>query len=174
MNSLLSNLTPAERQDEAVQHALQVRLALASSNYRRFFQLFNNAPKMGAYMMDHFLARERVTALVTISKAYVTRALLIHEVLITPIPYSYMNIPLSFVASQLAFETQAEAHDFLARHAAAIYTPASGTGSTQQDRQIDCRAIRQILTDALANYTKVDIKSVHDPYVQAEHVLTGL
>lgn len=69
INALLSNLTPAERQDECVQHALQVRLALATANYSRFFQLFAAAPKMGGYMMDHFIPRERVTALVTMTKA---------------------------------------------------------------------------------------------------------
>lgn len=69
INALLAHLTAVERQDESVRHALQVRQALATSNYHQFFQLFNSAPKMGAYLMDHFLARERMSALVVMSKA---------------------------------------------------------------------------------------------------------
>jgi hypothetical protein len=54
-----------------VQHALKVQTALATSNYHAFFVLFNEAPNMGAYMMDHFVPRERVAALATMSKASV-------------------------------------------------------------------------------------------------------
>jgi hypothetical protein len=52
-----------------VKHALAVRTAAATSNYHKFFKLFQTGPKMGPYLMDHFLERERVTALVTITKA---------------------------------------------------------------------------------------------------------
>lgn len=69
INALLSGLTPQERLDESVQHALAVRGALATNNYHAFFKLFYSAPKMGAYMMDHFLPRERMTALNTMARA---------------------------------------------------------------------------------------------------------
>jgi hypothetical protein len=71
INGLIAGITPTERLDESVKHALQVREALANSNYHRFFKLFAAAPKMGAYLMDHFLSRERVAALAIMSRACV-------------------------------------------------------------------------------------------------------
>ena len=69
MASLLAQLTPAEKTDPGVHHALQVHAALATSNYVRFFHLFNTAPNMSGYILDHFVERERVTALGIMSKA---------------------------------------------------------------------------------------------------------
>lgn len=70
-NSLLASLTPEQQADPGVQHALGVRTAVATSNYHQFFRLFLSAPKMGPYLMDHFLDRERVNALVIMTKACV-------------------------------------------------------------------------------------------------------
>lgn len=72
MNDVLSELTPTDKADKAVKHALDVRSALALGNYHRFFQLFLETPSMGAYLMDMFVARERLAALASICKAYVT------------------------------------------------------------------------------------------------------
>lgn len=69
LNLLLAHLTPEQREPACVQHALKVQTALATSNYHAFFVLFNEAPNMGAYMMDHFVPRERIAALATMSKA---------------------------------------------------------------------------------------------------------
>lgn len=63
VSTLMAELTPASKRDPAVNHALQVRLSLATGNYRRFFKLFGDAPNMNAYIMDHFVERERVVAL---------------------------------------------------------------------------------------------------------------
>lgn len=71
LNTTLAELTPEETRDPSVSHALAVRLAVSQGNYTKFFRLFNAAPKMGAYVMDHFVPRERVTALVTMCKACV-------------------------------------------------------------------------------------------------------
>lgn len=65
----MARLTDLERQDESVAHALQVRLAVSQGNYTRLFRLFHAAPKMGGYLMDHFVAKERVMAMVTMTKA---------------------------------------------------------------------------------------------------------
>ncbi|KAK2808141.1 hypothetical protein FQN49_008749, partial [Arthroderma sp. PD_2] len=70
INSALSDLTPAEKADPAVSHALEVRSALALGNYHRFFQLYLDTPNMGAYLMDMFVERERLSALACICKAY--------------------------------------------------------------------------------------------------------
>jgi hypothetical protein len=71
MATLLAQLTPAEKSDPGVHHALQVHASLATSNYVRFFRLFNSAPNMSGYILDHFVERERMTALTIMSKAYV-------------------------------------------------------------------------------------------------------
>jgi hypothetical protein len=69
MNDLLAELTPADKSQAAVKHALDVRSALALGNYHRFFQLYLQAPNMGAYLMDMFIQRERLNALANISRA---------------------------------------------------------------------------------------------------------
>lgn len=38
-------------------------------NYHALFDLYLNAPNMGGYIMDHFVERERVRALLVISKS---------------------------------------------------------------------------------------------------------
>jgi hypothetical protein len=69
INDTLADLTPADKSDRAVRHALDVRSALALGNYHRFFQLYLDTPNMGAYLMDMFVDRERLSALACICKA---------------------------------------------------------------------------------------------------------
>lgn len=69
MNDVLADLTPTEKQDRAVKHALETRSALALGNYHRFFELYLDTPNMGAYLMDMFVARERLAALSAICRA---------------------------------------------------------------------------------------------------------
>ena len=52
-----------------MQHALSVQRALAMGNYHALFGLYSTSPNMGAYIMDHFVARERAKALMVITKA---------------------------------------------------------------------------------------------------------
>ena len=69
MNDLLADLTPADKNQPAVKHALDVRSSLALGNYHRFFHLYLITPNMGGYVMDMFIARERLAALATICRA---------------------------------------------------------------------------------------------------------
>lgn len=69
LNDVLADLTSAEKQDEAIKHALGVRSALAMGNYHKFFRLYLETPNMGAYLMDMFVVRERLSALAHICKA---------------------------------------------------------------------------------------------------------
>lgn len=69
MNDLLANLTQTDKSNPSVQHALEVRNALATSNYHKFFKLYLEAPSMGGYLMDSFVPRERLAALACICKA---------------------------------------------------------------------------------------------------------
>ncbi|KAI9478056.1 MAG: SAC3/GANP/Nin1/mts3/eIF-3 p25 family-domain-containing protein [Benjaminiella poitrasii] len=54
---------------ECIQHALSVRSCLAKGNYHKFFRLYENAPNMGGYLMDQFVERIRIDALIVMCKA---------------------------------------------------------------------------------------------------------
>jgi hypothetical protein len=69
LNEILAELTPAEKEEPAVRHALETRSSLASGNHHRFFRLYLDVPNMGAYLMDMFVQRERLSALAKMCKA---------------------------------------------------------------------------------------------------------
>jgi len=69
LNDVLADLTPAEKEEPAIKHALGVRSALALGNYHKFFRLYLDTPNMGAYLMDMFVVRERLAALSNICRA---------------------------------------------------------------------------------------------------------
>lgn len=68
VNALMAELTEEHKTEVAVAHALQVRAALVTGNYHSFFQLYTDAPNMNTYIMDHFVERERINALLIMSK----------------------------------------------------------------------------------------------------------
>ncbi|KAE8242546.1 hypothetical protein A4X13_0g7114 [Tilletia indica] len=165
VNSLMTELKPAARKDPAVSHALSVRLALATGNYHRFFQLYLNAPNMNAYIMDHFVERERVNALVIMAKSF------------------RPSVPLSLIVSEFAFTDPPECHTFLDSLSAATYiepTPAelmaaeseakakAGAPKSKkrrtpfempiEARKWDAKAALPFLLTAMERYKKVDIK----------------
>ena len=69
LNLFVGQLTSRQKADPAVQHALAVQRAQAMGNYHKFCDLYLTAPYMGAYIMDHFIDRERVKALMVITKS---------------------------------------------------------------------------------------------------------
>ncbi len=73
LNLYVGQLTRQQKEDSVVQHALSVQRALTMGNYHSLFKLYMGAPKMGGYIMDHLIARERAKALIVISKASVAR-----------------------------------------------------------------------------------------------------
>lgn len=72
LNLFVGQLTPRQKADPAVRHALGVQRALSMGNYHSLFEAYMAAPNMGAYIMDHFIDRERVKALMVITKALVS------------------------------------------------------------------------------------------------------
>lgn len=95
LNDVLAELTPAEKDEPAIRHALGVRSALALGNYHKFFRLYLETPNMGAYLMDMFVVRERLVALSNICKAYKP------------------DVKLRFITEELGFESDAEAAQFI-------------------------------------------------------------
>lgn len=69
LNDALADLTTAEKSEPSIKHALDVRSALAMGNYHRFFQLYQEPPVLGGYLMDMFVGRERLAALCNVCKA---------------------------------------------------------------------------------------------------------
>lgn len=65
----MAELTPEQKSNPFVQHALNVRSSLATGNYHRFFVLYKTAPNMGGYLMDQFCERERVQSLIILCKS---------------------------------------------------------------------------------------------------------
>ncbi|KAL2361072.1 hypothetical protein RJZ56_006066 [Blastomyces dermatitidis] len=99
INDALADLTPADKLDPAVKHALDVRSALALGNYHRFFQLYLDTPNMGAYLMDMFVDRERLAALACICRAYKP------------------EVKIRFITEELGFESDEQAARFILDHA---------------------------------------------------------
>lgn len=100
LNDALADLTTAEKSEPAIKHALDVRSALALGNYHRFFQLYIDPShiKMGAYLMDMFVNRERLAALCNMCKAYKT------------------DVPLRFITEELGFDADGDAVKFIVEH----------------------------------------------------------
>jgi len=133
VNDILSKLTLTEKSHAAILHALQVRSALATCNYHRFFSLYLNAPNMGGYLMDCFIVRERVNALCTMCKAYR--------------PY----LTVRFVADELGFENEAECIQFLQEREA-------GTFVDDDYKRFNTKDALEGLERAKLSQLKIDIK----------------
>ncbi|KAJ7743121.1 SAC3/GANP/Nin1/mts3/eIF-3 p25 family-domain-containing protein [Mycena metata] len=137
LNLYVGQLTPKQKADSAVQHALSVQRALAMGNYHALFVLYSTSPNMGAYIMDHFVARERAKALMVMSKAY-------------------KSISLSFIQQELFFDSAEQAREFLAEHSAAYFT---NPGSPDAEKTLDCKPAGTQLNQAFeTKYRKVLIK----------------
>lgn len=172
MASLLAQLSPAEKAEPGVAHALAVARSLATSNYCKFFRLFVTAPGMSGYIMDHFVDRERAQALAVMSKACV----------IDPYPpdTSYLNLPLPYLTTTLAFETDEDTDAFLHDHHAAFYTnvPEANAPLARDpknpwktitppfvpfaDRVWDCKKAYMACAKGVEKYRVVDLKGQVD------------
>ncbi|KAI8976199.1 SAC3/GANP/Nin1/mts3/eIF-3 p25 family-domain-containing protein [Pilobolus umbonatus] len=98
INAMLEEMCNTNDHSECVRHALMVRSSLAKKNYHRFFRLYEEAPNMGGYLMDQFVDRERIEALIVICKAY------------------KMGLSLSYIATELSFDSIDYLIEFLKQH----------------------------------------------------------
>ncbi|EPS41669.1 hypothetical protein H072_4435 [Dactylellina haptotyla CBS 200.50] len=148
MNDILASLTPAEKQDRAVLHALAVRGATAAGNFHRFFRLYLDAPNMGGYLMDSFIDRERLASLSAICKSY------------------RPDVPFRHVTEELGFENDAECEAFLVKYNAGDFiktkqvTKGEGENKQTTDKIIleTQRALPTFEAAKAAAFKKVDIK----------------
>jgi len=137
LNLYVGQLTDRQKSDPAVRHALNVQRALAMGNYHSLFDLYMNAPNMGAYIMDHFIDRERSRALMVMTKAYRT-------------------LPLSFIQNELAFETPTAALDFISEHRASFFQNPNAPDS---EKILDCKPAGAPLAQVFEEkYRKIQIK----------------
>jgi len=95
MSKLLHELGGQTRKHPAVIHASSVRQAVAGNNFVAFFRLLNDAPFMGAYLMDVYTTSMRTRALRTICRSY------------RPL------VPVDFIYERLGFDDEEELQEFL-------------------------------------------------------------
>ena len=116
---------------------------------------------MGAYIMDHFVERERVRALMIMTKACVLSFIGIVpiwsiESLTAYITTRYRTISLSFIHQELAFDSLALAREFLVNHSAAFFTDSA---SPDAAKILECKPAFPSLSQAYTEkYRKVNIK----------------
>ena len=72
MTTVLANLTEEQQEHPCVLVSLKLCTAWRLKNYKKFFELYKNAPMMSGYLLDWFVERERKEALKSVVKAYVT------------------------------------------------------------------------------------------------------
>lgn len=101
-----------------MEHALKVRIALASGNYARFFKLYRQAPNMAACLIDVFIDKMRVLSLRNLAVGFVATGL-----------------DLTYITTSLAFKSQAETEKFLVDLKCVV--TVSGDG---QQKKLDCRS----------------------------------
>jgi hypothetical protein len=64
------SLTPEQRQDSFISHALKVRAAVADYDYHAFFRLLKESSRHGACLMKYMVPKVRHWALLRVCKAY--------------------------------------------------------------------------------------------------------
>ncbi|KAJ2145823.1 hypothetical protein IW142_002405 [Coemansia sp. RSA 564] len=132
INAAMAAMLPSEKQDQAVQHALSVRAAMAAGNYHRFFMLYLATPNMGGYLIDKFVDRERCASLQRMCKAFRPR------------------LSVAVIAKDLAFAKVDDCIKFLAGLNVAI--------SQDELPSVDMKLAYPHAVAAMQIYEKVDIK----------------
>jgi hypothetical protein len=121
---------------------------------------------MGAYIMDHFVDRERTKALMVMARAYVFftsyqwRLGLDSESVHFPpcgCPLCrYHQLPVTFIRDELAFDNVSQTINFLTSHRAAFF---QNPNAHEEQRIFDCKAAQLTLNQVFdEKYRKATIK----------------
>ena len=154
LNLFVGQLTSEQKSNPCVLHALNVQRALSMGNYHLFFSLYNTVPNMGGYIMDHFAERERIRALLVMTKSYVSLTLLFFAQ--PHLLHRYISVPLVFIVKELAFENVSEVLDFLSSHNCAIFTDPNHSDA---EKVFDCKSASAPLAKLMEEkFRKVQIK----------------
>jgi len=127
VSDLMLMLTPEDRQDEHIAHALKVRAAAALGDYTTFFRLYTGAPGHSQHVMDTFADKARLEALRVALKAYMP------------------SVPLTFLSRNLGFDGDEEGAHFIEDHG--ISYLADDKGLIVLPKLIDCKSSRATLVD---------------------------
>ena len=93
---MLKQFTTEEKKESCIQHALNIRKALAIGNYSRFFKLYREAPNMTGALIDVFIDKLRVLCLQKLALAFIPT-----------------GIKLEYLVRNLAFNNTREVAAFL-------------------------------------------------------------
>ena len=93
---MLKTLTPEEKKQEPVAHALKIRNALVQCNYGRFFKLYQSAPGKASALIDVFIDKIRIQCLQKLVVGFIAT-----------------NIQLNYLSGLLAFTSPDELDSFL-------------------------------------------------------------
>ena len=156
LNLFVGQLTSQQKSNLCVLHALNVQRALSMGNYHLFFSLYNTVPNMGGYIMDHFVERERIRALLVMTKSYVPPNMVPPTEAQPFRPFRYISVPLVFIVKELAFENVSEALDFLSSHDCAIFANPSHSDA---EKAFDCKSASAPLAKLMEEkFRKIQIK----------------
>ncbi|KYQ48138.1 Leukocyte receptor cluster member 8 like protein [Trachymyrmex zeteki] len=114
LTTILAALSSEDKNDECIKHALKIRSAWWLGNFHAFFKLYRTAPRMSAFLMDWFVARERKKALKFMIKSY------------------RQNLAVHFVVAELAFDSLDKFYEFVSEFGL-VYADLAR-------QQIDCKA----------------------------------
>lgn len=160
LNILVGQLTAKQKSNPYIKHASEVQRALSMNNYHLFFDCYSNAPNMGPYIMDYFVNRERIKALMVMSKACVPHlwswgsspdllVRLLHLI-------RYHQVPLTFLRDELAFDSVEQVVEFLADHKV---PSIQNINASDEEKVWECRQAHAPLSRVFeAKYRKAKIE----------------
>lgn len=121
---MLKTLTPEEKLQEPVAHALKTRNALVQCNYGRFFKLYQQAPGKASALIDVFIDKIRIQCLQKLVVGFIAT-----------------NIELNYLAMLLAFPSPDELEKFLVERGCTFIEDKNG-GSKRLNCKDSIKALK--------------------------------
>ena len=125
---MLKTLTPEEKKQETVAHALKTRNALVQCNYGRFFKLYQSAPGKAAALIDVFIDKIRIQCLQKLAVGFIAT-----------------NIQLDYLSNLLAFDSPTELEAFLVERQCIFVEASEVTAGSQR---LNCKESLKALKSA--------------------------